>query len=117
MRKFTLIFSSILFLWSCQNVVKPEKPENLIDKQVMVEILVDTYMSNAARNKSFQQFREENIRLEKYIYQKYNIDSLQFAKSNAYYSSDMDGYLKILQEVEGKLNKLLEELDIQKDSE
>jgi|SRR5699024_4844608 len=102
-RKIILISIWSILTWSCQKIDKPEKPENLIEKEIMIEILVDTYLSNAARNKSFQKFRDENIRLEKYIYQKYNIDSLQFVKSNSYYSSDLDAYFDLLNQVEKRL--------------
>lgn len=98
---------------SCQNIKKPEKPENLIDRDVLVEILVDTYLSNAVRSKTYQEIKDKNIRLEKYIYEKYAIDSLQFAKSNSYYSSDMDGYLQMLKEVEQKLNELKGEEEVE----
>ena len=90
----------------------PEKPDNLIDRNTMVEILVDTYLSNAVRSKNFQEVKDENIRLEKYIYKKYAIDSLQFVQSNAYYTADMDGYLKLLNEVEQKLNNMKGEEEV-----
>lgn len=106
MRKlFVVILISMLSL-SCQNIEKPEKPENLIDREVFVDILVDTYLSNAVRSKAYQEIRNDNIRLEKYVYQKYAIDSLQFAQSNSYYSAAIDDYFKILQEVEEKLKAL-----------
>ena len=78
----------------------------------MVEILVDTYLSNAVRSKNYLEVKNENIRLDKYIYQKYGIDSLQFSRSNAYYTADMDGYLKMLKDAEQKLNELRGEEEI-----
>lgn len=103
MRRLLTIFTLSFILLSCQDIERPEKPDNLIDRDIMVNILVDTYVSNAARNQSFQKIQDENVRLEKYIYQKYDIDSLQFAKSNAYYSSNMEDYIKILKEVEQEI--------------
>lgn len=104
-RIFVVFIISVLSL-SCQHIDKPEKPENLIERDVLVEVLVDTYLSNAVRSKTYQEVKDENIRLEKYVYEKYAIDSLQFVKSNAYYSADMDSYLQMLEEVEQKLNEL-----------
>lgn len=77
----------------------------------MVEILVDSYLSNAVRSKNYLEVKHENIRLDKYIYQKYGIDSLQFAENNAYYTTDVDGYLLMLKDVESRLNELIEEED------
>src|SRR5699024_1859021 len=106
MRKLLVIIVLSITTFSCQHIEKPEKPENLIAKETFVDILVDTYLSNAARNKSYQEIESQNVRLEKFIYQKYAIDSLQFVKSNAYYSSDLDGYMEILEEVEKELIKM-----------
>lgn len=115
MKKLFVVFIFSLLGVGCQNIVMPEKPDDLIDRNTMVEILVDTYLSNAARNKNYQEVQDKNIRLEKFIYQKYAIDSLQFAKSNAYYSADLDGYLQLLKEVELELNKIKgdEEVDLE----
>lgn len=117
MRKILVVFIIGLLIISCQNIEKPERPDNLIDRETFSEILVDTYLSNAARNKSYQEIQEENIRLEKYIYQKYAIDSLQFAKSNAYYSADLDGYMELLKVVEQKLIEMKggEDTDVEVD--
>lgn len=106
MKKLLTVFIISILSLSCQHIEKPKKPENLIEKETLVEILVDTYLSNAVRSKTYQEIKDGNIRLEKYIYQKYAIDSLQFAESNAYYSADMDGYLLMLKEVEQKLKEL-----------
>lgn len=112
MKKLFVVFIISLLSISCQNIEMPEKPDNLIDRNTMVEILVDTYLSNAVRSKNFQEVKDENIRLEKYIYKKYAIDSLQFVQSNAYYTADMDGYLKLLNEVEQKLNNMKGEEEV-----
>lgn len=112
MKKLFVVFIISLLSISCQNIEMPEKPDNLIDRNTMVEILVDTYLSNAVRSKNYLEVKNENIRLDKYIYQKYEIDSLQFSRSNAYYTADMDGYLKMLKDAEQKLNELRGEEEI-----
>lgn len=112
MKKLFVVFIISLLSISCQNIEMPEKPDNLIDRNTMVEILVDTYLSNAVRSKNYLEVKNENIRLDKYIYQKYGIDSLQFSRSNAYYTADMDGYLKMLKDAEQKLNELRGEEEI-----
>lgn len=112
MKKLFIVIILCVLSMACQNIEMPEKPDDLIDRNTMVEILVDTYLSNAVRSKNFQEVKDENIRLEKYIYEKYAIDSLQFVKSNAYYTADMDGYLKLLYEVEQKLNNMKGEEEV-----
>ncbi|RZP15290.1 MAG: DUF4296 domain-containing protein, partial [Flavobacteriales bacterium] len=89
MRLTCLIFFMIYFI-SCQDVQKPEIPTNLISQEDMVGILTDVYVSNAARNINNKLLRNKNIKLDSVIFIKYKVDSLQFALSNDYYSSNLD---------------------------
>ena len=111
MRIFCLIFF-ISCLISCQDVQKPEKPANLISQEIMVDILTDVYISNAARNVNNKLLRNKNIKLDSVIFNKYRVDSLQFVLSNNYYSSNLDIYRDILIKAQEKLMVL----QIEKDS-
>ena len=111
LRIFYLIFF-IGCLVSCQDVQKPEKPANLISQEIMVDILTDVYISNAARNVNNKLIRNLNIKLDSVIYSKYRVDSLQFALSNNYYSSNLDIYRNLLVKAQEKLMLL----QIEKDS-
>ena len=111
LRIFYLIFF-IGCLISCQDVQKPEKPANLISQEIIVDILTDVYISNAARNVNNKLLRNLNIKLDSVIYSKYRVDSLQFALSNNYYSSNLDIYRNLLVKAQEKLMLL----QIEKDS-
>ena len=89
------IFLSLLmvFIYSCQDVKMPERPENLISEDKIVKIYTDAYINNAAKNVNNKLLMESGVKLDSILYEKYNIDSLQFAKSNAYYSKP--SYIKI----------------------
>ena len=97
---------------SCQDVQKPEKPANLISQEIMVDILTDVYISNAARNVNNKLLRNKNIKLDSVIFNKYRVDSLQFVLSNNYYSSNLDVYRDLLIKAQEKLMVL----QIEKDS-
>lgn len=97
---FTILTLSFL---GCQDVKKPEKPENLISQETMVLILADAYISNAARSINNRLIRKTGVMLDSLLYEKYNIDSLQFVNSNAFYTSDLNTYSKIIQKVEVRL--------------
>lgn len=97
---FTILTLSIL---GCQDVKKPERPENLISQETMVLILADAYISNAARSINNRLIRKTGVMLDSLLYEKYNIDSLQFVNSNAFYTSDLNTYSKIIQKVEVRL--------------
>lgn len=107
-----LSFISLLFLFSCQDVKKPEMPANLISKKKMVDILSDVYISNASRNVNNKLIKKMNLKLDSLIYAKYEIDSLQFVESNAFYSSDLKTYGNLLSQVKDRF----EILKIEKDS-
>jgi hypothetical protein len=97
---------------SCQDVQKPEKPANLISQEIMIDILTDVYISNAARNVNNKLLRNKNIKLDSVIFNKYRVDSLQFVLSNNYYSSNLDIYRDLLIKAQEKLMVL----QIEKDS-
>lgn len=102
--KFSLVF--ILFLSviiSCQNVQKPEALENLIPENKMVAILTESYLMNAARSVDNNTIIQKGIKLDSILYKKYTIDSLQFAQSNAYYSTNLNTYEAIFAKVEENL--------------
>ena len=104
---------SIFFLviFSCQNVERPKKPDDLIDESEMKEILYDVALVNATRDLGRDQLERAGIAPEKFIYKKYGIDSLQFAQNMAYYSVAFNKYLAIWQEVTDRLEKQSDLID------
>jgi hypothetical protein len=96
---------------SCQDVKKPELPTDLISQDIMVDILTDVYISNASRNVNNKLIIKRNLQLDSIIYNKYNVDSLQFVVSNTYYSSDLRTYGNLLTQVQNVLVLLKKEKD------
>lgn len=96
---------------SCQDVKKPEIPTDLISQDIMVDILTDVYISNASRNVNNKLIIKRNLQLDSIIYNKYNVDSLQFVVSNTYYSSDLRTYGNLLTQVQNVLVLLKKEKD------
>lgn len=110
MKYWSIIFILIIFS-SCQNVKQPEKPKNLIGKEMMVDIMTEAYLANAARSVDNKTIMEKGIQMDSLFYNKFGVDSLQFAKSNAFYAADVNAYITIFQEVEKRLNHMEVELD------
>ena len=71
----------------------------------MVDILYDLYVINAIRTNNSTYLKEQNTTPAKYIYQKYKIDSLQFAQSDQQYAADVDDYEKLYQRVTKRLER------------
>ena len=99
----SLLFILAILLLGCDGVEKPKKPEHLISKSKMIDILTEAYLSNAARSISSKDIRDKGLQLDSIIFKKYQIDSLQFVESNAYYSTDLNVYSEIFDKVEAKL--------------
>ncbi|MGB1309376.1 MAG: DUF4296 domain-containing protein, partial [Oceanihabitans sp.] len=92
MKKYFLFVVFISLVFSCKHTNTPEKPENLIPKDKMVNILIDMSLFNAAKGVNKKMVENNGIVLEEYIYKKHNIDSLQFAESNTYYAYNIETY-------------------------
>ena len=100
-------FLLLLLIFSCKNnsIDKPKKPDNLIPKDTMVEILYDVSLVSSAKGVNKKLMEEKGILPEDYIYKKHNIDSLQFALSNEYYAFNLKTYEDIYKSVKIKLEK------------
>lgn len=108
------VLFAIVVLWvfaGCQDVVRPEKPEDLIPKDKMVQILVESYTGNAARSVRNRTLRDAGVALDSILYAKYDIDSLRFVRSNSYYASQINDYIEIMREVESILSAKKKNLD------
>ena len=105
MKNFLYLFIGLLLV-SCYKVEKPKKPENLIAKDKMVHILLDMSILNSAKGINKKTLENKGVDLQKHVFEKYGIDSLQFANSNYYYTYQIDEYKDIYVKVRDSLNKL-----------
>ena len=106
---------ALAFLVSCESKVDYEKPKDLIPKEVMIDLLYDMHLavgSSNLRNKNLE--RDRNYM--SIVYEKYKIDSTRFAISNIYYTSQVDEYEEIFEEVEKRLEVLQSEYQNERDS-
>ena len=110
MRYITALLLTLI-LWCCQDVKRPEIPENLIPEDQMAEVLTEVYLINAARSFDNRTIIENKIKLDSFFYRKFNIDSLQFVESNAYYTSNLNAYNRLFTKVEERMGLLKIETD------
>lgn len=109
--KYLLLALILVQFMGCQDVVRPEPPQQMIPESEMVDILVEAYIGNAARSNNNRVLRMGGVQLDSILYAKYGIDSLQFAQNTAYYSAQIDPYMRILEGVEKELSKIKKSLD------
>jgi hypothetical protein len=102
--KLNFIIIALSFvLFSCGNK-ELEKPEKLIDQETMEKIIYDLAMLQAIKGHDATLLPKNSINPKTYIYQKYKVDSTQFAESNAYYSSDITLYKTMFDNVIEKMS-------------
>lgn len=101
-RGYLVLFLLVLCV-GCNSIDKPKKPDNLISEDKMVDILFDVFVFNAAKGTDKRVLEENNVTPTIYIYDKYQIDSMQFVKSNEYYAYDIKTYEELMERVQGRL--------------
>ncbi len=106
---YRVLFFIIIIVLSgaCTSNTIYKKPDDLIAKKTMVNLLTDMYLANAAseiKNKKL----EKNKPYMALVYKKYGVDSTQFQHSNLYYMSKMEEYEGIYEKVEKRLQKMLD---------
>lgn len=99
MKKIALFLGVLIALVSCKDTVV-EKPAKLIDEQTMANIIYDLTVLEAIKTKDPKMVGTST---SDYVYKKYNIDSVQFASNNRYYSAEIAKYKNIYDKVNARL--------------
>tara|TARA_R110001632_G_scaffold34766_1_gene88127 strand:+ start:3363 stop:3848 length:486 start_codon:yes stop_codon:yes gene_type:complete len=98
MKKILVVFVLVSLLYSCTSNTIYKKPKDLIPKDSMILLLKDLYIASSAKsikNKNLQR----KISYIPLVYNLYKIDSLRFNNSNIYYTSRVDDYQPMLDQV------------------
>lgn len=95
-RVFFVVFSCLIL--SCTSNTIYKKPKDLVAKDTMVLLLKDLYLAAAAKNVNNKQ-AQRRFSYVPLVYEKYKIDSARFQRSNLYYTSKIDIYAPMLEEV------------------
>ena len=97
-----ILVGFLALLVSCTSNTIYKKPDNLIPREQMVDLLTDMFIARAAHNIKNKDDKRK-INYMPLVYEKYKIDSLRFSDSNLYYMSRVDEYEAIYKEVEARL--------------
>ena len=110
MKQLLYIFFISIFVISCTSNTIYKKPENLIPKDQMVDLLVDMQLALGA--KSIKNIDgNKNIEYIHLVFEKYGIDSARFAESNFYYMTDIDEFNKILKKTKNRIHIMKKDLE------
>ena len=110
MKKTTPFILLLIFVFSCTSNTIYKKPDDLISEDLMVDLILDIQIANEAKNNKNSQ-EKRILNYMPLVYKKYGIDSARFARSNFYYTTDIDNYTKLLKRVQVKLKLMEKEYD------
>lgn len=110
MKNISYLIFLIVFFIGCTSNTIIKKPDHLIPKNQMVDLLTDLLIASGAENIKNSNL-ERNVNYYPLVFEKYGIDSTRFKESNFYYTSQIDDYEKILQKVDERLKAMKQELD------
>ncbi|MBC7524092.1 MAG: DUF4296 domain-containing protein [Flavobacterium sp.] len=109
MKKIILILLAIITITACKKeVIKP--PKNLLEKEVLVNIIYDLSLLEAAKTQSMG-VQYSYPKASEFIKSKYKIDSITFADNIQYYSQDAKEFKKIYITVKERLDNKTKELN------
>lgn len=111
--KKIVLFLTMVFILSCTSNTIYEKPKNLIPRDTMVLLLKDMYIANSAKNIKNKNLQRRFSYLP-LVYNKYQIDSTRFRESNFYYTSKIESYGDLLNQVFSEIQKEQSQYSIMK---
>ena len=91
-------------LASCSSNTIYDEPKDLIPKDSMVLLLKDLYLATSAKSIKNKK-QQKKISYTPLVYNTYKIDSLRFSSSNFFYTSKVDVYEPMLDQVMALLKK------------
>ncbi len=100
MNKIAYIFI-FLFIFSC-NTEKTKKPNNFIEKDKMIDLIIDMKIAEKARTIQNKK-KKKNLNYMAVVFEKHQIDSTQFKDNNAYYTDNIELYYEIYQTIQTRL--------------
>tara|TARA_B110001454_G_C12381103_1_gene292666 strand:- start:112 stop:537 length:426 start_codon:yes stop_codon:yes gene_type:complete len=104
MKSYLLVF--FLIFISCDKSFKAPKPEVLLEESVMEEVLYDISLLKAAKSKNYKILKDNNVKADVYIYNKYKIDSVTLRQNIAYYATNS---FKTAKQIEERLRLKFED--------
>jgi len=101
MNKYIIFIALLTLVISCKEEIKPNR---LIEKEVMVNIMYDLSILQAVKYQNPTSIDSFKINARDFVYKKYRVDSLQFAQSNIYYSTNNEQYKEMFNQVVDRIN-------------
>lgn len=101
----------LIFITSCQNVEKIEKPEKLLSKSEMKDLLYDMVLLDAASGVNEKRLKDLDIKMFDFLSKKYKLDSNELKQNIQYYNMKFDDNLEIYEQVKDSISRLEQSYD------
>ncbi|MBZ9651532.1 DUF4296 domain-containing protein [Psychroflexus montanilacus] len=101
----------LVFITSCQNVEKIEKPEKLLSKSEMKDLLYDMVLLDAASGVNEKRLKDLDIKMFDFLSKKYKLDSIELKQNIQYYNMKFDDNLEIYEQVKDSISRLEQSYD------
>ena len=109
--KINILIFFLMLVFSCQDSTLIEKPENLLDELTMENIIYEAIMMDVMSTFKPKNKKFIDVIGSPYLFLKYNIDSLQLAKSHEYYAKNPKIMSKIYKKVLRKMERSKDSID------
>ncbi|MRX40524.1 DUF4296 domain-containing protein [Flavobacterium sp. LC2016-23] len=104
MKNFVVIVLVLFFSVSCKKELV-KQPKGLIERGKMIDIMYDLSLLEAIKYQNPLSLDSSDTSQKRFVWQKYKVDSLQFAQSNIYYAAYYDDYKDMFDEIAKRLEK------------
>ncbi|WP_019039459.1 DUF4296 domain-containing protein [Psychroflexus tropicus] len=103
---FALGLLNLFLLLSCQDVKEVEKPNTLLTKSEMKDLIYDMVLLDAATGVNEKRLEELDVEMLEFLSLKYKIDSTDLKQNLLYYNLKFDENLEIYQKVKDSITRL-----------
>lgn len=110
MRKILSLLAIVTLCVGCKKEMV-EKPDRLIEKGKMINIMYDLAILEASKFQNSAISEDYSNNPSEYIYKKYKVDSLQLAQSNIYYASDYIEYEEMFEQISKRISTQKTQID------
>ena len=107
MKKIVVLFV-LLSVVSCNSTSKPDR---LISREEMVELLYELSLNHSLQTYNFNRDTIFIYQSKKDILAKYQLDSIRFEQQHDYYRNNLEDYSAMHKEVKEKIEKLIDETE------
>lgn len=109
-KRLSILFL-VIVLVACNSIDKPPKPDELISEDKMIDIMYDISLINGIRTSNTGKLKASGVEPDHFVYDKYEIDSIQLAQNIAYYSVEFSQYGRMWEAVRDRIKANLDSVN------